>query len=43
MDADGSQTCDDSIPLLFSDTRFVKDKIRRIQGCGHILNLPLFN
>lgn len=38
MNADGSQSCDDSIPLLLSDTRRVRDNLTRIHVSGHFLD-----
>ena len=37
MDADGSQACDDSIPLLFSGARFVQFDFGRIPARDHFL------
>ena len=37
MDADGSKSGDDSIPLLFSETRFVDDELLCAPRCDHFL------
>jgi len=38
MDADGSQNCDDSIPLLFFDVRLVRSDLGCILPRGHFLD-----
>jgi hypothetical protein len=38
MDADGSRSGDDSIPLIFSETRFVYDNLFRVPQHDHFLD-----
>ena len=38
MDADGSKSGDDSIPLIFSETRLVDDELLRALKYDHFLD-----
>jgi hypothetical protein len=38
MDADGSRSGDDSIPLIFSETRLVHDDLLRVPPHDHFLD-----